>query len=59
MSKKLVIDLNKWTTIKQKAASTIGKSGKSVSTEYICNQIRKKKLKGWKIEELGITLVEK
>lgn len=55
----ITIDTNKWTTITDKAANMIGKSGKPVSVEYICKLIRKGKLKGWKIEPLGLHLVEK
>lgn len=56
----IVIDLNKWQTITDKAANTIGKqSGQPVSVEYICKLIRQGKLKGWKIDELGLHLVER
>jgi hypothetical protein len=54
------IDLTKWQTITNKAAHTIGlKTGKPVSVEYICKLIREGKLKSWKIEQLGLHLVEK
>jgi hypothetical protein len=57
---KITIDLSQWTTITDKAASTIGKqSGQPVSVEYICKLIRQGKLKGWKIEQIGLHLVEK
>ena len=60
MSKQIVIDLSKWTTITDKAAKTIGKqTGKPVSVEYICKLIRTGKLEGWKIDELGLHLVER
>lgn len=56
----ITIDLEKWTTITDKAANWIGKqSGKPVSVEYICKLIREGKLKTWKIEELGLHLVER
>ena len=57
---KIVIDLDKWTTITSKAANTTGKqSGQPVSVEYICKLIRQGKLKGWKIDEIGLHLVER
>ena len=61
MSKKKVIsiDLNIWTTQTDKAANTIGKRGKHVTTEYISKLIRTGKLKSWKITELGLNLVER
>lgn len=56
----ITIDTDKWTTISDKAANTIGKqSGNPVSVEYICKLIRKGKLKSLKIEKLGLHLVEK
>jgi hypothetical protein len=59
-SNQIVIDLDKWQTITSKANEWIGKqSGKPVSVEYICKLIREGKLKGWKIEELGLHLVER
>lgn len=62
MSKKnntIIIDLDKWTTQTDKAANYLTKNGNSCSVEYICKLIRKGKLKAWKIEELGLHLVEK
>lgn len=60
MKDKIVIDLNKWTTITDKAKTMIGKqSGEPVSVEYICKLIRKGKLKSWKIDEIGLHLVER
>lgn len=57
---KIVIDLDKWTTQKQKAATHKNRKGTlGVSVEYICNQIRKGKLKSRHIRELNLTLVEK
>lgn len=57
---KITIDLTKWQTITSKANEMIGKqSGKPVSVEYVCKLIRLGKLKGWKIEELGLHLVER
>lgn len=59
-NKQIVIDLDKWQTITSKANEMIGKqSGKPVSVEYVCKLIRQGKLTGWKIEELGLHLVEK
>jgi len=55
----ITIDLNKWSTIKDKAAGMVGKSGNSVSIEYIHKLIRLGKLKSKRIDELGITLVER
>lgn len=56
---KITIDLDKYTTITDKAANWIGKNGQPVSVEYICKLIRKGKLKSERIEELGLHLVEK
>lgn len=59
-NKKIVIDLDKWTTQVDKAANYISKNGKEGCTvEYICKLVRLGKLKGWKIEELNLHLVEK
>ncbi len=58
-SKIITIDLSKWSTITEKAANTPGKSGAPVSVEYICKLIRKGKLKSWKIDEIGLHLVER
>jgi hypothetical protein len=59
-SNTITIDLTKWQTITSKANNMIGKqSGQPVSVEYICKLIRKGKLKGWKIEQLGLHLVER
>ncbi len=55
----IVIDLDKWQTITSKASEMIGKSGKPVSVEYVCKLIRLGKLKGWKIEQIGLHLVER
>lgn len=55
----ITIDLSEWTTQVDKAANTIGKSGKPVSVEYISKLIRKGKLRSKHIKELGITLVER
>ena len=56
----ITIDLTKWTTQTDKAASWMSKKeGKPVSVEYICKLVRTGKLKGWKIEQLGLHLVEK
>jgi hypothetical protein len=56
----ITIDTGKWQTITDKAANTIGKqTGQPVSVEYICKLIRQGKLKGWKIEKLGLHLVER
>lgn len=49
----LRIDLDKWTTQTAKAKE------KGCSVEYICKLIRQGKLKSWKIEQIGIHLVEK
>jgi len=60
MSKVIKIDTAKWCTITEKAGNMVGKkSGQPVSVEYICKLIRQDKLKGWKIEELGLHLVER
>lgn len=59
MAKVITIDLSEWTTQVDKAANTIGKSGKPVSIEYISKLIRKGKLRSKYIKELGITLVER
>lgn len=59
IKKEIVIDLNKWTTQTAKASQWIGKNGKPVSVEYICKLIREGKLKSWKIEEIGLHLVER
>lgn len=59
MAKVITIDLNEWTTQVDKAANTIGRSGKPVSVEYISKLIRKGKLRSKFIKELGITLVER
>ena len=57
---KITIDLNKWTTQTAKAKAYISpNTGKPCSVEYICKLISKGKLKAWKIEELGLHLVEK
>ena len=55
----ITIDLSKWTTQTDKAAHWYNKDGKPVSVEYICKLIRQGKLKSWKIEELGLHLVER
>jgi hypothetical protein len=55
----ITIDLREWTTQVDKAANTIGKSGKPVSVEYISKLIRLGKLRSKFIKELGITLVER
>jgi hypothetical protein len=55
----ITIDLREWTTQVDKASSTIGKSGKPVSVEYISKLIRNGKLRSKYIKELGITLVER
>lgn len=55
----ITIDLTKWTTQTDKAANWTGKNGKPVSIEYICKLIRTGKLKSWKIEEIGLHLVER
>lgn len=59
MAKIITIDLNEWTTQVDKAANTIGRSGKPVTIEYISKLIRKGKLRSKYIKELGITLVER
>lgn len=60
MSKnKIIIDLDKWTTQSKKAANYLNKDGHPCSVEYICKLVKKEKLKSWKIEELGLHLVEK
>lgn len=61
MAKKniIVIDLDKWTTQSNKAKQYQSQKGKGCSVEYISKLINKGKLKHWKIEELGINLVEK
>lgn len=58
-TKLIIIDTTKWTTPTVKAANTIGKSGHPVSVEYICKLMRLGKLKSKRIEQLGITLVER
>lgn len=58
-NKVIVINTAEWTTPTLKAANTIGKSGRPVSVEYICKLMRLGKLRSRKIEQLGITLVEK
>jgi hypothetical protein len=58
-SRIIIINLNDWTTQVDKAANTIGKSGKPVSVEYISKLIRLGKLRSKFIKELGITLVER
>ena len=58
-SKVIVINLDEWTTVTEKAANTIGRNGSPVSVEYICKLIRKGKLRSRRIEELKLTLVEK
>ena len=55
----ITIDTREWTTQVDKAANTIGKSGKPVTVEYISKLIRQGKLKSKFIKELGITLVER
>lgn len=55
----ITINLKDWTTQVDKAANTIGKSGKPVSVEYISKLIRSGKLRSKFIKELGITLVER
>jgi hypothetical protein len=55
----ITIDLREWTTQVDKAANTIGRSGKPVTVEYISKLIRKGKLRSKYIKELGITLVER
>ena len=55
----IVIDLDKWTTQTQKAKTYNSKNGTGCSIEYIWKLINKGKLKSWKIEELGLHLVEK
>lgn len=55
----IVIDLGKWTIPTSKAKSYIGRSGEPVSIEYICKLMKDGKLKSWKIEELGLHLVER
>ena len=57
-SNTVTIDLSKWTTQTDKAANWPGKNG-SVSVEYICKLIKQGKLKSWKIEALGLHLVER
>lgn len=51
------IDLDKWTTQTLKAKAYNG--GKGCSVEYICKLVKSGKLKSWKIQELGLNLVEK
>ena len=58
-SNTITIDLDKWTTQADKAKQYISKNGKSCSPEYISKLIRKGKLQSWKIEQLGLNLVEK
>jgi len=58
-SKLIIINPDEWTTPTVKAANTIGKSGKPVSVEYICKLMRLGKLRSKRIEQLGITLVER
>lgn len=55
----IIINTREWTTQVDKAANTIGRSGKPVSVEYISKLIRKGKLRSNYIKELGITLVER
>lgn len=55
----ITIDLNQWTTQTDKAANYVSKNGKACSVEYISKLIRLGKLKSWKIEEIGVHLVEK
>jgi len=55
----IIIDLTQWTTQVDKAANTIGKSGKPVTVEYISKLVRQGKLRSKYIKELGITLVER
>jgi len=59
MKRKITIDLTKWTTITDKAASIVTRNGKGTSTQYVSNMILSGKLKSRRIEELNITLVEK
>jgi hypothetical protein len=55
----ITIDLNKWTTQSDKARNYPSKNGNGCTVEYICKLIRKGKLKSWKIEEIGVHLVER
>lgn len=55
----ITIDLREWTTQADKARNTIGRSGKSVSIEYISKLVRLGKLRSKFIEALDITLVER
>ncbi len=53
IKKRIVVDITKWCTMADRAAD------KGCTIQNIYNQVDKGKLKSRKIEELGLTLVEK
>jgi hypothetical protein len=56
----IVIDLDKWQTQTDFARTYISKvTGRPCTVEYVCKLISKGKLNSWKIEQLGLHLVEK
>lgn len=55
----IIIDLDKWTTQTDYARNYVNGSKSGCSVEYVCKLISKGKLNSWKIEQLGLHLVEK
>jgi hypothetical protein len=55
----IIIDLDQWTIPSKKAETFPTKAGTGCSPEYISKLIKKGKIKSWKIDELGLHLVEK
>lgn len=55
---KITINLTKWATAKQLAKEN-GWDDKKDSTQRVTNIVKRNEIKTWKIEELGIRLIDR